>query len=121
MFSRLSRFTPIVAKRSLAATASLSRAHAKSRNTVFMVGGAAFIGTAVTVGVAANDGINYEAIKKDISDAIDADEAKRDNGTSIGPTLVRLAWHAAGTYNAADKTGTSPTVPSISTPTHDCY
>lgn len=47
------------------------------------------------------------AIKKDLLDAIEADNAKRNDGTSIGPTLVRLAWHAAGTYSAADGTGGS--------------
>lgn len=53
--------------------------------------------TAVTI-VAINkddalmDGVNIAAVKKDIMDAIDADSEKRDNGTSIGPTLVRLAW-----------------------------
>jgi hypothetical protein len=28
-------------------------------------------------------------------------------GTSMAPTLVRLAWHASGTYSAADNTGGS--------------
>ena len=38
---------------------------------------------------------------------IEADDEKREDGTSIGPTLVRLAWHASGTYSAVDKTGGS--------------
>ena len=29
------------------------------------------------------------------------------DGTSIAPTLVRLAWHSSGTYSAFDKTGGS--------------
>lgn len=45
--------------------------------------------------------------KKDIIAAIDAEDEKRDDGTSIGPTLVRLAWHASGTYSVHDKTGGS--------------
>jgi hypothetical protein len=57
------------------------------------------------ISISRSDGINFEAVKKDISDAIDADESKRNDGTSMGPTLVRLAWHAAGTYSATDKTG----------------
>ena len=45
--------------------------------------------------------------KKDIIAAIDNYDEKRGDGTSIGPTLVRLAWHASGTYSAADRTGGS--------------
>jgi len=47
------------------------------------------------------------SIKKEFSDAIDADVDKRGDGTSIGPTLVRLAWHTAGTYSIHDGTGGS--------------
>lgn len=45
--------------------------------------------------------------KKDIAEAIEKDAEKRGDGTSIGPTLVRLAWHASGTYSIFDKTGGS--------------
>lgn len=38
---------------------------------------------------------------------IEADDAKRGDGTSIAPTLIRLAWHASGTYSIFDKTGGS--------------
>eukprot|EP00604_Paraphysomonas_vestita_P001710 CAMPEP_0174817772 /NCGR_PEP_ID=MMETSP1107-20130205/298_1 /TAXON_ID=36770 /ORGANISM="Paraphysomonas vestita, Strain GFlagA" /LENGTH=324 /DNA_ID=CAMNT_0016028781 /DNA_START=98 /DNA_END=1072 /DNA_ORIENTATION=- len=51
--------------------------------------------------------LNIEAVKKDIANAIEADNNRRGDGTSIGPTLVRLAWHASGTYSAADGTGGS--------------
>jgi len=47
------------------------------------------------------------AAKKDILKIIADDEEKRADGSSIGPTLVRLAWHASGTYNAKDGTGGS--------------
>lgn len=30
---------------------------------------------------------------------IDEEDARRGDGTSLGPTLVRLAWHCAGTYS----------------------
>jgi len=50
---------------------------------------------------------DIKAVKKDIEAAIDETDSKRDDGTSVGPTLVRLAWHAAGTYSAVDKTGGS--------------
>ena len=45
--------------------------------------------------------------KKDIAEAIEAEDEKREDGTSVGPTLVRLAWHASGTYSIHDKTGGS--------------
>ncbi len=51
--------------------------------------------------------VDYNRLKDDIKAAITADEEKRGDGTSMGPTLVRLAWHAAGTYSIFDKTGGS--------------
>jgi hypothetical protein len=50
---------------------------------------------------------NYKAVKEEIAKMIEAYDEKIDDGTSIGPTLVRLAWHASGTYSAKDKTGGS--------------
>lgn len=50
---------------------------------------------------------DYDKIKADIIAAIEAEDARRADGTSIGPTLVRLAWHASGTYSIHDKTGGS--------------
>ena len=49
--------------------------------------------------------VNITEVRKDIIAAIEADDEKREDGTSIAPTLIRLAWHAAGTYSAEDKTG----------------
>lgn len=54
-------------------------------------------------------GPDYAKIKADIIAAVAADEEKRGDGTSMGPTLVRLAWHASGTYSIFDKTGGSST------------
>jgi cytochrome c peroxidase len=53
--------------------------------------------------------VDYAKVKADIIAAIAADEEKRGDGTSMGPTLVRLAWHASGTYSIFDKTGGSST------------
>ena len=50
---------------------------------------------------------DYANLKKDIVAAIEAEDNKRGDGTSIAPTLIRLAWHAAGTYSVFDKTGGS--------------
>ncbi|GLC44265.1 hypothetical protein PLESTB_000759000 [Pleodorina starrii] len=46
---------------------------------------------------------DYDAVRKSISSLLDADY---DDG-SYGPLLVRLAWHAAGTYDKSDGTGGS--------------
>jgi catalase (peroxidase I) len=51
--------------------------------------------------------LDIKKVKADIGAAIDAEDSKRGDGTSIGPTLVRLAWHASGTYSIFDKTGGS--------------
>ena len=51
--------------------------------------------------------VDIPAIKNDIKSLIDEVDAARGDGTGIGPTLVRLAWHHAGTYSKEDKTGGS--------------
>lgn len=48
-----------------------------------------------------------DAVKKDIIELMEAEDERRSDGTSIGGTLVRLAWHASGTYSAKDRTGGS--------------
>jgi len=51
--------------------------------------------------------LNVDAIKKEIIELFEKDASKRGDGTSMGPTLVRLAWHASGTYTKSDGTGGS--------------
>ena len=52
-------------------------------------------------------GSGFDAVKKDIVNAIESEDEKRQDGSSIAPTFVRLAWHASGTYSLHDKTGGS--------------
>jgi hypothetical protein len=47
---------------------------------------------------------DYNAVRKAIADVLDADNY--DDG-SYGPVLVRLAWHASGTYDVKTATGGS--------------
>lgn len=49
--------------------------------------------------------VDYNTIKTEISDILEVQGW--DGYNHIGPVLVRLGWHASGTYNKADKTGGS--------------
>jgi cytochrome c peroxidase len=48
--------------------------------------------------------LDYQKVYNDIADLLDNNDY--DDG-SYGPVLVRLAWHAAGTYDKDTKTGGS--------------
>eukprot|EP00486_Rosalina_sp_Unknown_P011157 CAMPEP_0201577670 /NCGR_PEP_ID=MMETSP0190_2-20130828/24150_1 /ASSEMBLY_ACC=CAM_ASM_000263 /TAXON_ID=37353 /ORGANISM="Rosalina sp." /LENGTH=311 /DNA_ID=CAMNT_0048009939 /DNA_START=71 /DNA_END=1006 /DNA_ORIENTATION=- len=49
-------------------------------------------------------GVDYDAVRKDISEIL---EDYDWDDSSWGPVLIRLAWHASGTYCAKDGTGGS--------------
>lgn len=49
----------------------------------------------------------YNELRADIIKIIETEEERRGDGTGIGPTFVRLAWHAAGSYSKADNSGGS--------------
>lgn len=48
---------------------------------------------------------DYGAVRKAIADVLEKDE-NYDDG-HYGPILVRLAWHASGSYDKASNTGGS--------------
>mmetsp|Transcript_13212 Transcript_13212/g.22000 ORF Transcript_13212/g.22000 Transcript_13212/m.22000 type:complete len:343 (+) Transcript_13212:98-1126(+) len=52
-------------------------------------------------------GVDIKKVKADIEAAVEADNEKRGDGTSIAPTLIRLAWHSSGTYSIHSGTGGS--------------
>jgi len=54
--------------------------------------------------VLARGGPDYDALRQDLAENM---EHKDYDDGSIGPVLVRLAWHAAGTFNKADGSGGS--------------
>ena len=47
---------------------------------------------------------DFDAVRKDIASIL---KKKGYDDGSIGPVLVRLAWHASGTYSKEDETGGS--------------
>ena len=51
--------------------------------------------------------VDYDKLRADIVAIMEAEDKRRGDGTGIGPTLVRLAWHASGTYSKVDGTGGS--------------
>lgn len=53
---------------------------------------------------AAAGAVDYDAVRAAVTKILDKEGY--DDG-SIGPVLVRLAWHASGTYDAKSKTGGS--------------
>ncbi|RCH86202.1 heme peroxidase [Rhizopus stolonifer] len=52
-----------------------------------------------------NKNIDYQQVYNDIAELLD-ENSDYDDG-SYGPVLVRLAWHASGTYDKETKTGGS--------------
>lgn len=48
------------------------------------------------------------AVKAAILKVMEDEDNRRGDGTSIGPTFVRLAWHCAGTYSKHDGDGLHP-------------
>ncbi|KXS19130.1 heme peroxidase [Gonapodya prolifera JEL478] len=70
----------------------------------FALGAAAVAAFGVATVFSESKAGDYEAVKKDIIDTLD--DSDWDDG-SWGPVLVRLAWHASGTYEKKSKTGGS--------------
>ena len=60
-----------------------------------------------TIGNLIIHGVNLPVVKHDIVKVIEADLKKRNDGTSLIGTFVRLSWHCSGTYSQLDGTGGS--------------
>jgi catalase (peroxidase I) len=72
-----------------------------------LIGGLAFsVATGLSIGssLCLAPKVNWDQVKNDIKAILDDDDY--DDG-HIGPILIRLAWHASGTYDAKSKTGGS--------------
>lgn len=58
----------------------------------------AYFPCASTVVVRADHARNFGHLQ-DLVSLMEAEDASREDGTSIAGTLVRLAWHTSGTYS----------------------
>lgn len=50
--------------------------------------------------------VDYQKVRQEVADILERPEGW-DGHNNIGPILVRLGWHASGTYDRNDKTGGS--------------
>jgi cytochrome c peroxidase len=51
--------------------------------------------------------LDLKAVRSAIVQVIEKDQEQRNDGTSLYGTMIRLAWHASGTYSRADGSGGS--------------
>jgi len=51
--------------------------------------------------------VDVAKVRESIKDVMDTDMDKRGDGTSLYGTMIRLAWHCAGTYAKDDNSGGS--------------
>jgi cytochrome c peroxidase len=112
-FSTLRAFARAAGAAARRAAPAAAPAAARRAASAASSGAAVALGAAVAFGGAAQPAScawwgasspDYAAVYKDIAALLDAENY--DDG-SFGPVLVRLAWHAAGTYSKADGSGGS--------------
>jgi cytochrome c peroxidase len=51
--------------------------------------------------------VDLKLVKTAIVDLIEKDSELRNDGTALYGTMIRLAWHAAGTYSCTEQNGGS--------------
>eukprot|EP00475_Leptophrys_vorax_P043328 TRINITY_DN8309_c0_g1_i1.p1 TRINITY_DN8309_c0_g1~~TRINITY_DN8309_c0_g1_i1.p1 ORF type:complete len:313 (+),score=96.15 TRINITY_DN8309_c0_g1_i1:74-1012(+) len=86
--------------RGAARTAFGQQSRAFSGRTFGIFATVSAFAVASTTAVSFAAGPDYDKVRSQIKEILDKDD-------NWGPTLVRLAWHASGTYSAKDKTGGS--------------
>lgn len=55
----------------------------------------------------AKEAVDLDKVRASIVELIENDSEKRDDGTSLAGTFIRLAWHSCGTYQKSDNSGGS--------------
>lgn len=84
---------------------TLARVNTPSnRRALGVTAGLTGVSLALTQVAAADSSVDYTKVRSDIASILE--QEGYDDG-SLGPILIRLAWHASGTYNKADGTGGS--------------
>jgi cytochrome c peroxidase len=96
-------------RRAFSTGARAAAASARPAGFKFAAGGVAAatalgFGFGSVTAFASEISVDFKQVRKDIAAILDEDNF--DDG-SIGPVLVRLAWHASGTYDVKSKTGGS--------------
>lgn len=71
------------------------------------LGAAAYLSAQSTTAHASAGTEDYNPSKEEIAGCVAAIEAILDEHDDLGPTLIRLAWHASGTYDVETNTGGS--------------
>jgi len=103
MFSKVGRVA-VVAGSSFARRMATSVVHASKSSKSYgklLTGVAAVSASAYAMSsIVFADGPDFGKVRKEIEALLDKDD-------NMAPTLVRLAWHASGTYSIHDKTGGS--------------
>jgi len=107
LLSSSQRFIRREGKSALLTREDSRKASQRTAAVFYLTFAAITAGTFGIINYAENSGVDIKKVKTEIVEAIEKDEELRGDGTSIGPTLVRLAWHASGTYSIFDKTGGS--------------
>lgn len=99
MFTRAAVKTRILLKRCLQSYSKANRVDGRYFGFVLFGGVAVttvyMTGNHITENAASFD---INKVKKDITTLIEVEDEKKGDGTSIAPTLVRLAWHASGAH-----------------------
>jgi cytochrome c peroxidase len=69
--------------------------------------GAIALYAAPTEVLAKEQTVDVVKVRDSIKEVIETDMDKRGDGTSLYGTMIRLAWHCAGTYAKNDNSGGS--------------
>ncbi len=89
----------------VSASPSFASCHSAASRAAIITTTALVAGTGVVYASAQPE--PYNPSKEEIAGCIAAIEAILDDNDDIGPTIVRLAWHASGTYDKESGTGGS--------------